>query len=169
MPQIFIGNPSTQHRRFCYRIPERPLPRTLHVPALSQVKIEGNFDDDVTKFIVQQLEAFGAVPKSDLNSIRSPRALVYYVGRNPIEEGKLDEAQKLDLDARQDVATKQTENAGLALLNTAEKATGKPNSIASTSMEIKQVDDMGEVKKGVNFEVGVDRTAGKMRSEKKPG
>lgn len=170
MSQVFVANGTHQHQQFIYRVPESPSVRRLEIPAGRQAKFNEDFTDGQLPHIITQLERFGAVPQSDVKAITAPRTLVYSVNKQPIAANKLDEARELDEAARQEVAAQQTENAGLALLSTSAQHTN-PDAIKSTSLEVTQLSDQGDdpVKGGVDVEIGVSRSAGKMQTGKRTG
>lgn len=167
MPHLHIANATHQNQQFHYRIPEKVRTLAIDIPAGRQVRIPFDLNEEEVAAVVAQLERFGAVPKSDVRAILRPRALLYSVDRKPIEADKLDEARERDEVARQEIAAEQTQNAGLALLHTATKQ-GNPNSVKATSLEVKQMTDLGEVKEGVNVEINVSKDApGKMQTSKR--
>lgn len=165
--KIYIANGTPQNHQFHYRVPERQNPRIVDIPAGRQVSIDGD-NEETTAMIIEQLERYGAVPKSSIRLIRSPRTLIYSIDRKAIDSNKIDEARERDEVARQEVAAQKTQDAGLSLLPIASNKGGNPDAIKATSLEVTQVSDMGETKNGVNVEINVRKDApGKMQTGKR--
>jgi hypothetical protein len=170
MSQVFVGNPTLQHRELHYRLPNHKTARVVKIAAGGQEKLPDDLAGTELAAVVAQLEQLGAVPASDIRAIILPKALVYSVTPNPIPATKLEEGLERDERARQEVSGEKMEEAGLAAFTAAQSQTGGAK-VLETSVEVVEVTDRGSVKGGVNAEVIVSskpgRRAGKKRTEKK--
>ncbi len=165
--QVFVGNPTQQHRELHYRVPLNKTARVVRIAAGGQEMLPDDLSGNDLNAVIAQLERLGAVPANDVRAIILPKGLVYEVAPKPIKVEKLEEGLKLDEAARQEVSGQKMEEAGLEAFRNA-----GPNAL-ETSVEITEMTDRGPVKKGVDFEVVVSakterRTrAGTKRVEKK--
>jgi hypothetical protein len=166
--QIFVGNPTLQHRSLHYRVPQVKTARIVQITAGGQTKLPDDLSGSDLESVIAQIEALGGVPANDIGSIIQPKGLVYKVSPSPIKADELQEGLERDEAARQEVAGQKMEDAGLAAFNNAQKASGK---VVETVMEIVETTDNGAKKGGVDMEVVVSsksgRKAGRKRTEKK--
>ena len=170
MSQLFVGNPTLQHRELHYRLPQHKTARVVRIAAGGQEQLPDDLAGSELDSVIKQLEQLGAVPASDIRAIILPKALVYSVSPNPITENKLEEGLERDEKARQEVAGDKMLESGLSAFKIAE-AQVRGAKVLETSVEVVQTTDRGPVRGGVNSEMVVSskpgRRAGKMRTEKK--
>jgi hypothetical protein len=166
--QVFVGNPTLQHREVHYRLPGIKTFRVLPIPAGGQERMPEDLDGAALKSVIDQLERLGAVPANEIREIVLPKSLVYNVSPNPIKRDQLEEGLERDEMARQDVSGTKMEEAGLAAFKVAES---NSKGIVETSLEIVETTDNGPVKDSVNMEVIVSakpsRRAGRKRTVNK--
>jgi hypothetical protein len=166
--QIFVGNPTQQHRELHYRLPAHKTARIVKIAAGGQEKLPDDLAGADLQAVISQLENLGAVPSSDIGAIVLPKGLVYNVSATPITADSLEEGLERDEMARQEVAGTKMEEAGLAAFKAAQT---QGATVVETSVEVVEVTDRGPVKHGVNSEVVVSakpsRRAGKKRTEDK--
>jgi hypothetical protein len=170
MSQVFVGNPTQQHRELHYRLPQHKTARVVKIAAGGQELLPDNLSGSDLQSVITQLEQLGAVPASDIGAIALPKALVYNVSPTPITSDRLEEGLERDEQARQEVSGVKMEEAGLAAFKVAQERAQGAN-VVETSVEVVETTDRGPVKNGVNAEVIVSskpsRRAGRIRTEDK--
>lgn len=163
--QVFIGNPTLQHREVHYRLPQAKTTRVVRIAAGGQEKLAEDLNGNNLQKVIDQLERLGAVRSKSAHTIIRPKGLVYDVSPNPINVDELQEGLERDENARQEVSADKMHEAGLAAFQNAGKGA------IETSVEIVETNDRGIVKNSVDMEVVVSRKAsrraGKLRVENK--
>jgi hypothetical protein len=178
--QVNVANPTLLTREFHYRMPQdgpgrqrfSSNVRVLKIPAGGQVKMSEDLDGTDLKSIIEQLQAAGAVPQSEVQSITLPKSLIFDVSKTPIKVDNIEEGLERDEEARQEVAAQKMEEAGLGAFKTTQdtmNSTGARGKLTETSVEIVEVTDRGPVKDGVNVEFvnSTKRGGNKKRTEEK--
>jgi hypothetical protein len=113
MAHLLVANGTHQNIDFHYRVPEHTKIFSTVIPAGRQVELPVDLNTVQAQKVVEQLERYGARPASDIDSIDSPRGLIYTVGK-VIKSDQIDAAREQDVDIRQKIADEQVENAGVA-------------------------------------------------------
>jgi len=179
MSQVNIANPTLLNREFHYRMPQdgpgrqrfSSNTRVVRIPAGGQVKMTEDLSGADLQSIVDQLQAAGAVPQSEVQSITLTKSLIFDVSKTPIKVDNIEEGLERDEAARQEVAAQKMEEAGLGAFKTTQdmmNSTGARGRLTETSVEIVEVTDRGPVKDGVNVEfVNSTKRGGKLRTEEK--
>ncbi len=175
MASIYVANGTYQMQHFLYRVPEAKEFRRLEIPPGRQMKFREDFSEHEVRFVVEQLERFGARPVNDLR-IMHPRVLIYKVDR-PIASEKIDEAREQDLVVRQQVAADMMDATAQAQFSETSQQLGEmgfnPNTVESTTLEIVQLDDSGREERhgenDVDAETTVSRRAGRRENSKRRG
>lgn len=159
MAQILVANPTHQHYDFQYRIPGHAKIFSADVKAGRQVRLPVDMDETQLAAVVRQLERYGAVPKNDVESLISPRALVYSIDR-PIPSDTIDEAREKDEAIRQGIADEQVEAAGVAT----PAVNGEVGAhLKQASLEVRELAPTQQeqpVKGGVDTKIVVSKEAG---------
>lgn len=170
--QIVVGNPSYQNVHFHYAVPEFERPFVAKIgPGKQEKLLPLDMTEDQAKSVVIQIERYGGVPESDINSLTTARGLIFSV-RRPMTENQMDQAREKDEENRQKVSDKETENAGVATVPTVlppaiQEAMRKTQQ--NSTLHVEQVEHLeGEqggraVKGGVNMTVKVSKQAGERK------
>lgn len=165
MSEVFVGNPTQQHRDLHYRHPHQKSARVVKIAAGGQEKLPDDLVGSDLDNVIAQIERLGGVPEGDIRAIILPKAFIYKVAPSPIKVEKLEEGLERDEEARQEVSGTKMHEAGLAAFKNAGRG------VTETSVEITETTDRGTVKHGVDMEVIVSskpsRRAGKLRVEDK--
>ena len=169
--QVFVGNPTLQHRELQYRMPGQKSIRTVKIYAGGQSQLLDDLTGPSLDNVIAQLENLGAVPEGDIRAIVLPKQLIYRVAPTPIDVDVIAEGLSLEEDARQEVAGQKLEEAGLGAFKLAQEFSKKERlHPTETSIEIVETDAKGKVEGGVNTEFVVStkrRGVTRKRTEKK--
>lgn len=183
---ILVANPSYQTYRPEYRVPELydRDPRSGELfPKLFRAEIKpgqqvrlapGNFSEEQKNAIIEQLERYGAVPKSEVRSmaIIAPgglpirRPLVYSV-EVPIKSDQIDEAREADEVIRQAIADREVEAAGSTVIPpnmSPELQHALKQTMQESTLHVEQIQDLENERSqrgGVNKTITVSKKAGK--------
>lgn len=169
--EVFVGNPTYQHRRFQFRVPRVGGPEgLLEIPQGEQRKIPREFSDDGLKDIVDQLQRAGGVEANKPGDLTKPGSLIYTVSPKPIKADQIDEAREKDIDARQDLSGDMVQGLGLGLLEIQERTLksqgADPRKLQETGLTIRQLTDQRDP---VPEENGVDAEFVSSRKERGRG
>lgn len=168
MPQLLVANGTHQYHDFQYRVPEYEKVFSTLIRPGSQVRLPSDsnpldFNDYQIHAVVEQLQRYGAVPESDVQSLSSPHGLVFSI-RRPVTSDKIDEARERDEAIRQGIADEQILNAGQAV-----GAIASMEGQGESTLEVRQLEtnagnaDPGNAmtaKGGVDIKVTVSPKAG---------
>lgn len=155
--QIFVANPTPQHREFQYRTIfgiRGTVPTRVMIMAGQQVQLPGDFEGETLQQVVRQLENSGGVPENDPKAIRSRYCLLYKVAPRAITSEQIKAALKQEETVRVELASAEMEKAGLSAFKIAEQAGGH---ITETSLSVVEVNDDAVVKNGLSAEVIVSK------------
>ncbi len=147
--QIFIANPTLQHRQLHVRVKEQT--RIVSIPAYGQVYFPDDLEEPVLGQVLKQLRSAGGVPSDDPKSIVKRFSLLYTVSQKPIAEKQIVAATEQDQEVRQELASVEIERSGVAAFDGAQKVGAR-----EVTLEVTQVqDDNREVRGGVDVTVTV--------------
>jgi hypothetical protein len=150
MSQIFIANPTLQHRQLHVRMTEKQT-RIVQIPAYGQTHFPDDLEEPMLGKVLKQVQAAGGVPSNDPKAITKRFSLIYTVSPKPIAEEKIVAATKADQAVRQELASVEIERSGAAAFDGAKKVGAR-----EVTLEVTQVqDDNVEVKGGVDVSVTV--------------
>ena len=155
MAQIFIANPTLQHRDLHVRLPKSKQTRILRIRALGQEMFPDQLEGELLQSVISQIEQAGAVPADDPGAIRNRFSLLYTVSNNrerPISKEAIEEGVEQDEEVRQTLAGDMLEKSGVAAFNNAQKVGAR-----EISMEIIETNDQAPVSGGVDVEVVVGK------------
>ena len=149
MSQIFIANPTLQHRELHIRINKTQV-RIVRIRASGQEMFPDDLEGDSLTRVLKQLDAAGGVPASDPKAIRGRFSLLYSVSdsRKPIAAKAIDAGMKQDEAVRQELSSEILEKSTIEAFNLGARVGGR-----EVTMEVTEVNDQGPVQNGVDFEI----------------
>jgi hypothetical protein len=77
--KLFLANTTKQHHQFYYRPPDWLQPKTVDIPAGTQMQIGGDMSSDQISFILKQHAPYGLTAAKDLQRTAGYIGLVYSV------------------------------------------------------------------------------------------
>ncbi|MHB2029720.1 MAG: hypothetical protein ACYCPT_13025 [Acidimicrobiales bacterium] len=157
MAQIFIANPTLQHRDLHVRVGPKQT-RIVSIPARGQAMFPDDLDGEKLGQVVAQIERAGAVPQNDPKAIQHRFSLLYSVSESkskPIPASKIETAGEVDESVRQKLSGDMLERSGVAAFKNAAQVGAR-----EISMEITETNDQAPVRGGVDVEVIVSPKRG---------
>ena len=157
MAQIFIANPTLQHRDLHVRVGKNAT-RIVRIRALGQEMFPDKLEGEQLAAVIAQIERAGAVPDNDPEAIRNRFSLLYRVSESsnkPIPADSINAGAEQDEEVRQQIAGDMLEKSGAAAFTTAQKVGAR-----EISMEIVETNDTSQVRGGVDTEIIVSPKRG---------
>lgn len=162
MAHLLVANGTHQNIDFQYRVPEFDKVFSTLIPAGRQLELPVDLNEIQVKFVIAQLERYGARPANDADHLATPRGLLFSL-RKPITTDQLDEAREKDAAIRQEIADQQVENAGIAT----PAINGEVGAhLKESTLEVRELEPTSSerpVKGGVDTKITVSKEAGAKR------
>lgn len=115
---ILVANGTHHVQDFQFRVPTFDKVLNIVIQPGRQAQLPVDMDETQVGAVIKQLERYGARPASDVDSIDSPRGMIYSVNR-PVKSEQIDAAREKDEAIRQKISDTEVEHAGEALFSPA--------------------------------------------------
>lgn len=165
MSQVYVANPTRQHREFHYRVLEVADARFLSIRAGAQEVIPGDFEGQGLEYVLRQLRTIGGVEVRDLSAMGTGQAVLFKVDRKPMSSDQINSGVEKNQKVRQDLSDEEAERAALASFqgqqNTLGAAGVDPEKVVTTSVDVVEVRDHDQaVHNSVDYETVVSKKSG---------